>query len=366
MRILIVSFVPLSHQFGAAQLAMHLAEGLRSRGHQAETWAPEAPPAGLSGWRHTAWRRLQLERHIEQTGPFDRVDLPPIALDRRIARRAATVVRSVQPDWLYFRAEWAGRRPLRNGALRAAFHFAYGLAQQRAPRRGLLLADQILCLGSTERDALAQRHPRLREKLAFYVVAPTEAEQCALAAIRAARRTGEARGRGRRFLWIGRWAAHKGTEALVDFLLRRRRERPEDSCTIAGCGPEALRDLPRELVESGCVRVVPAFDRPELGPLLANHDAGLFTSLAEGWGLSLNEMLESGLPVYATEAGGVADLRPYFPNALRPFPPPMEVESAPSDDPEARGYFRRFCWERIAEEYERVLLTARAQAREAK
>lgn len=40
------------------------------------------------------------------------------------------------------------------------------------------------------------------------------------------------------------------------------------------------------------------------------YDAGLFTSEAEGWGLSLNEMLESDMPVFATEVGGVRDLRP--------------------------------------------------------
>lgn len=354
MRILIVSFVPLSHRFGAAQLAMNLAEGLRSRGHQAETWAPEPPPPGLAGRRHTAWRRRRLEEHIERSGPFDVVDLPPIALDPGISRLATTVVRSVQPDWLYFRAEWSRRNLFRGGVFRTALNFGYGLAQQRAPRRGFLLADRILCLGSLERDALARRNPRLRDKLFYYVVAPTAAEQRALGAVRAARRP-EGRN-GRRFLWIGRWVAHKGTQRLVDFLVRRRRERPEDSCTIAGCGPDALRDVPGELVQGGRVRIVPAFDRDELGPLLADHDAGLFTSLAEGWGLSLNEMLESGLPVYATEAGGVADLRPYFPTALRPFPPPLEAEASPSDDPERSGYFRRFRWDRIAEEYERDLL----------
>lgn len=362
MRILIISFVPLSRELGAAQLAMHLAEGLRALGHQAETWAPETPPAGLAGWRHTAWRRRQVEKHIERAGPFDVVDLPPIALDRRIARNATTVVRSVQPDWLYFRAEWTRRGALSGGVLRAAFHFAYGLAQQRAPRRGLRLADKILCLGSAERHDLARRHPSLAGRISHYVVAPTPAEQQQLAAIRTARiRTAGAC----RFLWIGRWEAHKGTEHLVDFLTRRRWQRPEDSTTIAGCGPDAKANLPPELIADGRVRILPSFSRAELGPLLASHDAGLFTSVAEGWGLSLNEMLESGLPVYATEAGGVADLRPYFPTALRPFPPPTEIETGPTDDPEAGGYYRIFHWERIAEQYERDLLSGtRGSARE--
>jgi glycosyltransferase involved in cell wall biosynthesis len=295
--------------------------------------------------------------HIERAGPFDVVDLPPVALDRRIARNATTVVRSVQPDWLYFRAEWARRGALSGGFLRAAYHFAYGLAQQRAPRRGVRLADKILCLGSAERHDLARRHPRLAGRISHYVVAPILADQRRLAAIRTARRI--RREGGCRFLWIGRWQAHKGTERLVDFLIRRRRQRPEDSTTIAGCGSDAEASIPRDLISDGRVRILPSFSRAELVPLLAGHDAGLFTSVAEGWGLSLNEMLESGLPVYATEAGGVADLRPYFPTALRPFPPPMEIETAPTDDPEASGYYRTFHWERIAERYERDLLSGR-------
>ena len=73
----------------------------------------------------------------------------------------------------------------------------------------------------------------------------------------------------------------------------------------------------------------------------------------EGWGLNLNEMLESGLPVYATRAGAVDDLEPYFPSSLRSFPPPERIEPAPLEDLEANGYFQRFTWGAIARDYER-------------
>jgi len=357
VRILIVSFAPLSRRLGAGQLALDLASALRERDHQAVAWALPAPPSTVAWWRHTAWRRRELERHIEREGPFDLVDLPPIALDRNIARLAPSVIRSVQPDWLYFRADWASGERLRGGLLRAAAHFAFELAQQHAPRRGRRLAGRILCLGSVERDWLARHDARVRDKLAAYVVAPSADEQRDLAAIRAERRGRPAS--GVRFLWIGRWAAHKGTARLVEFLVDRLRDQPADSCTIAGCGSDALPGLPPELLAGGRLQIVPSFSRAELGPLLAEHDAGLFTSVAEGWGLSLNEMLESGLPVYATEAGGVADLRPYFPTGLRPFPPPADDPIDPAtDDPEATGYYHRFTWERIAEAYERDLLSA--------
>jgi glycosyltransferase involved in cell wall biosynthesis len=353
VRLLIVSFAPLSTQVGAGQTALLLTAALRVRGHDAQTWAPPLPPPSLSWWYQTEWRRRELERFLAHQELFDWVDLPPLALDRGIARRARTIARSVQPDALYFRADWTAGTLLRGNPLRTALGLIDQLAQLRAVRRGHLLADRILCLGSAERDALA-RHLRRKEIFA-YRIAPAAEEQRTFAAIRGARTLGSPA--AVRFLWIGRWAAHKGTTRLAAFLDRRLRESPDDSCTIAGCGPEAERALPKDLLERGRIRVVPSFSRAGLFEMLADHDAGLFTSVAEGWGVTLNEMLESGMPIYATRAGGVVDLLPYFPHALRPFPPPpgpLDLDAL--DDPRATGYYDRFIWDRIAESYEREVL----------
>ena len=68
-------------------------------------------------------------------------------------------------------------------------------------------------------------------------------------------------------------------------------------------------------------------------------------------------MLESGLPVFATRAGGTADLAPYFPTALRPFPPPEDVDfSGTPEDLATNGYFARFTWASVAREYEERVL----------
>ncbi len=357
MRVLIVSFAPLSPLLGAAQIVLRSAAALKARGHKAIAWAPtlESPPVGW--WRHTEWRRRDLERFLRREGPFDWVDLPPLALDRGIARLARTVARGVQPDWLYFRADWSDPARFRGNPLRTVTSLAYGLMQQRAVHRGHRLATRILCLGSLERDRLA---PHFRGAIpAFYVMAPSAEEQRELAAIRLERRPGSPK--AVRFLWIGRWAAHKGTHHLVRFLDRRLRESPDDTCTIAGCGTAAERQLPKDLFERGRIRVVPSFSRAELTPLLAGHDVGLFTSLAEGWGVTLNEMLESGMPVYATRVGGVVDLAPYFPRGLRVFPPPPgPIDLGAIDDPVTTGYFDRFTWDHIAESYEHDLLGAEA------
>ena len=164
-------------------------------------------------------------------------------------------------------------------------------------------------------------------------------------------------GPGVRFLWIGRWSHQKGAQRLTAFLRERMAAHPKDTFTLAGCGPAAARHLPAAWLRTGRVRLIPQFPRTALPDLLASHDAGLFTSKVEGWGLSLTEMLESGLPVYATEAGAVADLRPYFPGSLRPFPPPAEIAPACPEDLRANGYYERFSWPEIARSYEAQVLS---------
>ena len=111
--------------------------------------------------------------------------------------------------------------------------------------------------------------------------------------------------------------------------------------------------------QSARLRVLPAYTRDELPGLLATHDAGLFTSHVEGWGLSLSEMLESGMPVYATEAGAVQDIKPFFPSSLRPFPPgrSQSGQTYHLENLAHNGYLATFSWDAIAERYERDILS---------
>ena len=77
------------------------------------------------------------------------------------------------------------------------------------------------------------------------------------------------------------------------------------------------------------------------------------TSRVEGWGLVLNEMLESGLPVYSVNAGGYADLKEYWPGQLQSFPP-ERIQANTSTDP-LPEYFDLFSWKRIVSKYMRDL-----------
>jgi glycosyltransferase involved in cell wall biosynthesis len=360
VRILVVSHPPLSPEFGAAQSALELGEALRGRGHEVTVWSPEPLPASTRWWNRWLAQRRAIERFVAERGPFDLLDLPGISVSRELARAAPVVARSTQPELLYLKEaliSQARRRPFPSPRLPA--HALLAGVVAGAMIAGWRRARWVLCLGSIELEWMRRRFPGLAPRLRRYVVAPPAAEQAALAEVRRRRETeGSGRPAPRRFLWIGRWVSHKGTARLVGFLRRRAAARPEETFTLAGCGPGAERDCPPELLRSGQVRIVPSFSRAELPALLAGHDAGLFTSTVEGWGLCLNEMLEAGLPVFATPAGGARDLSRLFPRSLRPFPPPMDARPLPGAEGEDdwEGYYGHFSWARIAERYEREVL----------
>jgi glycosyltransferase involved in cell wall biosynthesis len=347
-----VAYGPLSAEMGASQVALNLADALSARGHEVVIWSPQPLPPGVRWWQDWVWRRRQLEDYLDAAPAFDVVDLPTIALSRRLARHAPLVARSTQPALQYFLLDArdslarAGRSPLI-----AAAQLLHGARLSAAVVRGWHHASIILCLGTAEQEWMRRRFPWTRPRLAHYFNAVGREEQAELSRLR--RQRSRPPGPGLRFLWIGRWTRHKGTDRLVRFLSERTAARPQDSFTLAGTGSvgtAGIGSLPAGLRDR--VRVIPSFSRSELPGLLASHDAGLFTSTSEGWGLSLNEMLESGLPVFATEAGGVRDLRPYFPGTLLPFPPPLDAGPTKLCESGLDTYYRHFTWEAIAERYE--------------
>jgi glycosyltransferase involved in cell wall biosynthesis len=357
MRILVVSHPPLTAEFGSAQTALTLAAALRNRGHDAMAWSPEPLPPGTRWWNVWKQQTQAIERFVENHGPFDVIDIPAISASRRLGDYGRLVVRSVQPELLYLLFElWNDlvKRP----SPRVLAHAVLGFPRAAAILAGWHRAYRILCLGNHELNWMRRRFPRLAPKLCSYISAPPPHERCALLKVRQLRETGPA-GKRVHFLWIGRWAEHKGIRRLVGWIEERAAIAPDDTITLAGCGSMAQRHLSPEWVGSGRVRLVPYFSRDELPGLLASHDAGLFTSTLEGWGLNLNEMLESGMPVFATNAGGVLDLKPFFPESLRPFPPPARIDfpSTP-EDLASNGYFARFDWSSIAQSYEESVLAS--------
>jgi glycosyltransferase involved in cell wall biosynthesis len=351
MRILIVCPYPMQPELGAVQVHLNLAEGLRALGHDVTVWSPY-PLRETHLMAVVLKTRARLDELLRSGEKFDVIDCAPVHSRGRFTRYDATwVARSVQPDILYLMEDLRGRAGsfprnlLRTGALATWSALVTALVY-----RGWSVSDVVMCFGSMERTWIGDRFPWLRPKLRSYDGALADDERVDLVRVRRARRPPIPSERVR-YLWIGRWTEHKGTGQLVAFLRERVARRYNEQFTIAGCGHQGERAL-AQLIGSGAVRVVPSFTRAELPNLLAVHDAGLFTSRVEGWGLVLNEMVESGLPVYATSAGGVHDIRSVLGSFIADFPPPpgAQLPSPPADEAIAR-YDARFRWLAIAARY---------------
>jgi phosphatidylinositol alpha 1,6-mannosyltransferase len=109
------------------------------------------------------------------------------------------------------------------------------------------------------------------------------------------------------FLHVGRLAAEKRTEQIVDAYALAARALPADSTrlVIAGAGPREA--ALRAASPAGVIFLGYLDRRRELPELYASSDAFLFASLTETLGLVILEAMAAGLPVIATPAGGVGD-----------------------------------------------------------
>jgi glycosyltransferase involved in cell wall biosynthesis len=360
MRILMVTAGPIDATSGASQIAMNLARALVGLGHEALVFGVEVPSNGLPGVRQ---RQLQIQAIADRAcahGPFDAIDVPPTLASPVLRGGGLVVVRSVQPELRYLAVEARGLvARAGRGSLRAAWSLLGLAARRRWVGCGWRSAGLILCLGTRELEWMRARPELAGRRMACYWAAPSAEERPLLAEVRRERRGRE--GSGVKFLWLGRWSAHKGTARLERFVRQRLAGHAQDTLTIAGCGippdvawPEPIR---------GRIRQRLSFRRDELAPLLAEHDFGLFTSEAEGWGLSVQEMLESGMPVLATQEGAVPDLAPYFPGAIHAFPPGPEWRPGIGRVEPSAGYEARFDWAAIANAYSDALRWAGARHR---
>ena len=330
-------------------MAINLAESIRGLGHEVILWSPH-PLEKTRWWRALQQMRSKADAFIASQKPFDVIDCPATLITRKICRSASVVARSTQPSLLYLVNQLASDTRKNMSVVRLPFNYAYTFFHSYLILQGWRRADSILCLGSKELQWMRKWFPWWRNKLTSYLNALSVSDQAALATVRRQRNSHESE--AIRFLWIGRWTGHKGTDILLEFINDWSKHRPQDSFTIAGCGAEAEKDCSSEFLRSGRLKIIPSFTREELYSLLAGHDAGLFTSEVEGWGLSLNEMLESGLQVFATPAGATIDLQPFFVNRLKQFPPaPNQLCHCSINDDAMKNYYETFTWASIASKY---------------
>ena len=120
--------------------------------------------------------------------------------------------------------------------------------------------------------------------------------------------TGDVRSAGEaaRLLVLGRLSPEKGVDVLIQALARRAAGAAR--LTVVGDGPERrrLEQLTADLGLSARVEFVGY--RDDVGPFLRAADALVMPSHREGLPLTLVEALAAGLPVVASDVGGVGEL----------------------------------------------------------
>jgi glycosyltransferase involved in cell wall biosynthesis len=110
-----------------------------------------------------------------------------------------------------------------------------------------------------------------------------------------------------RILWVGRLVSRKRPEVAIAAYRRIVSEIPEATLTIVGDGP--LEDRVREAAArggDGSIHVAGRVEGKALESIYRNHDVLLVTSVREVWGLVVNEALQNGLYVIASDQIGSA------------------------------------------------------------
>lgn len=106
----------------------------------------------------------------------------------------------------------------------------------------------------------------------------------------------------------GRLVAMKGVEFLIRAMALLRAEFPDLRLEIAGTGPEhrALQEETRRQGLEECVAFLGW--RDDLAELLSSWEVYIQSSVMEPFGLATVEAMAAGLPVVATEVGGLPEI----------------------------------------------------------
>jgi glycosyltransferase involved in cell wall biosynthesis len=105
---------------------------------------------------------------------------------------------------------------------------------------------------------------------------------------------------------VARLAEQKGLPVLLDAARAWARRTPSPLVVVAGEGPLRESLTARITAENLPVRLLG--NRDDVADLLAAADVFVLSSMWEGQPLVVQEALRAGVPVVATDAGGVADL----------------------------------------------------------
>ncbi|MGH9742692.1 MAG: glycosyltransferase family 4 protein [Candidatus Acidiferrum sp.] len=177
-------------------------------------------------------------------------------------------------------------------------------------------------------------------------------------------------------LFVGTWLDRKGVYYLVDAFALAARKIPGVRLTVAGCSvpPERVKEMFAADVRDR-VNVIPFVKREDILAIYAAHDIFVFPSLVEGMPLTLLEAMATGMPVVTANNSGMADVVEDEVNGLLVASADAErlaegIERLCASD-ELRNRLgsagqettRRYTWERVTEQIEKLFVLAARNGR---
>jgi glycosyltransferase involved in cell wall biosynthesis len=304
MRVLLYTTSPRGVVGGMEAVFANLTDGLRDRGHRVDTLFDEAVSVHIPGVKGDTWAlplaRLRTWRKLPKPGSvYDCV---------RSVLRVARVLAHVRPEVVNVHyvdtaaAYFALLRPVFGYRLVLSAHGSdllrpHGSVQRLVLPPVLRRADAVV----TVSEALTRRAAALGVEARtvlngvdyeFWSTLPrAEADEGVVVA-------------------VGRLHRVKGQDVLIEGFARLGETVPHARLWLIGDGEErpALEELTRRHGLEHRVRFLGSLGREEVRAVLAR--AGLFVlpSRSEGLSIALLEAMASGLPVVATDVGGIAEV----------------------------------------------------------
>jgi glycosyltransferase involved in cell wall biosynthesis len=178
-------------------------------------------------------------------------------------------------------------------------------AQREAYGRAARGAARVIAVGPGLARQILDAFPDLGERV---VVIPNTVDVAAFRPVGAADRDPD------ELLWVGYRSVSKGTPTLLRAFAEVRRQRPRTRLRLIGRSPTDAEEaewhrLAADLGITDAVRFDPPVpDRAPIVDAMARAACFVHASTAERFGIVAVEALASGLPVVATESGGVPEI----------------------------------------------------------
>lgn len=370
MRILIAIGVARQQEAGAAAVVLNHARELEKLGHSVECWFLEdvlTRPAKPKRFEAFIFANSVASRILRERDKYDVVNLHAPWGCVYGARRTLKRTGRVPPYVLTMQGlEQRYARAMRSEARKGrAEHFGW---TNRVWHRVYHRTMYALSIRTADFGIVANREAWIWAELKYarpngtFSYVPNGVETCFFGQREYSDK------QDLQLLYVGSWIDRKGIYYLSDALAITLRAHPSISLTIAGC--QAAAEVVKSYFAPECrgkVHVLPFIERAAMPKLYAAHDVFVFPSLVEGMPLTLLEAMASGMPIVTTLSSGMADVVEDGHNGLL-VPAADSAALAKAIDEvvncgelrarlgrNAQGMMRRYTWESVARQVERVL-----------